>query len=58
VGGGGKTAEELAELATLVASGELVLPVRASYPLDEVRTAYEDLETGHGLGKIVLTLGA
>ncbi|WP_349898495.1 NADP-dependent oxidoreductase [Parafrigoribacterium soli] len=57
VGGGGKTAEELEELATLVANGELVLPLRASYPLDEVRAAYEDLESGHGLGKIVLTLG-
>lgn len=55
VGGGGKTSTELAELAHLVADGELVLPIRASYPLTEVRAAYEDLETGHGLGKVVLT---
>ena len=56
VGGGGKTAAELAELAGLVAAGALVLPIRASYPMAEVRAAYEDLETGHGLGKVVLTI--
>ena len=55
VGGGRKTSEELAELARLAADGELVLPIRASYPLTEVRAAYEELETGHGLGKVVLT---
>ncbi len=56
VGGGGKTAEELAQLARLAAEGTLVLPIRASYPMDEVRAAYEDLESGHGLGKIVLAI--
>lgn len=54
VGGGKKTADELAELARLAASGELVLPIRSTYPLAEVVAAYQDLETGHGLGKIVL----
>lgn len=56
VGGGGKTSAELKELAQLAASGKLVLPIRASYPMDQVRAAYEDLESGHGLGKIVLTI--
>ncbi len=55
VGGGGKTSEELAELAQLAADGELVLPIRASFPADEVSAAYTELETGHGLGKVVLT---
>lgn len=54
VGGAGKTAEELAEFARQVVAGELVIPVRASYPVTEVVEAYRDLETGHGRGKIVL----
>jgi NADPH:quinone reductase-like Zn-dependent oxidoreductase len=56
VGGGSKTREELAELATMLASGELVLPIAASYPLTAVREAYEQLESRHLLGKIVLTV--
>ena len=54
VGGGKKTSEELAEFARLAASGELVLPIRSTYPLMQVVDAYRDLETGHGLGKVVL----
>src|SRR5690606_16960671 len=56
VGGGGKTADELAEFARQVAAGELVIPVRKTYPVAEVADAYRDLETGHGLGKLVLTV--
>ncbi|MDQ1578585.1 MAG: hypothetical protein QOE21_1272 [Microbacteriaceae bacterium] len=56
VGGGGKTAAELAELARLLDQGELVLPIRAHYPLAEASAAYADLDSGHGLGKIVLTV--
>ncbi len=56
VGGGGKTAASLAELAELVASGEVVMPIAAAYPLAEVRAAYERLESRHLLGKVVLTL--
>src|SRR5690606_9434534 len=55
VGGGGKTAEELADFARQAASGELVIPVRRTYPFAEVVDAYRELETGHGRGKIVLT---
>ena len=54
VGGGEKTAAELAELARLAASGELVLPIRAAFPLASVQDAYRELEGGHGIGKIVL----
>ena len=32
------------------------VPIRARYPLDEVRAAYEDLATRHGVGKIVLSV--
>lgn len=56
VGGGGKTAAELAWLANSAASGELRFPILASFPLEQVQDAYRLLETGHGLGKIVLTV--
>jgi NADPH:quinone reductase-like Zn-dependent oxidoreductase len=46
--------EALIELARLIAADELQLPIAASYPLDQVRAAYERLAKGHGLGKIVL----
>jgi len=47
------TAAVLAELAGLVASGELDIPV-TTYRLDDVRTAFRQLEAGHTRGKIVL----
>jgi NADPH:quinone reductase-like Zn-dependent oxidoreductase len=46
--------ETLVELARLIAAEELVVPIAATYPLDQVRAAYERLAKGHGLGKIVL----
>ena len=50
----GASAATLAELAQLVAAGELEVPIAATYPLDQVREAYERLATGHVRGKIVL----
>jgi NADPH:quinone reductase-like Zn-dependent oxidoreductase len=44
----------LAELAGLVACGDLEVPIAATFPLDEVRSAFELLEQGHTRGKIVL----
>ena len=52
--GAGASPETLAELAGLIASGELDLQVAAAYPLDRVREAYAELEQGHARGKIVL----
>jgi NADPH:quinone reductase-like Zn-dependent oxidoreductase len=46
--------EVLIDLARLIAAGELQLPIAATFPLDQVRAAYERLGKGHGLGKIVL----
>jgi NADPH:quinone reductase-like Zn-dependent oxidoreductase len=46
--------EVVAELASLVAEGELEVPIAAVFPLDEVRAAFEELEKGHTRGKIVL----
>jgi NADPH:quinone reductase-like Zn-dependent oxidoreductase len=56
IGGGGKTAANLGELAQLVAGGTVVLPIAATFPLSEVRAAYELLESHHPRGKVVLTL--
>jgi NADPH:quinone reductase-like Zn-dependent oxidoreductase len=44
----------LAELATLIASGDLEVPIAATFPLDQVRAAFSLLEQGHIRGKIVL----
>jgi NADPH:quinone reductase-like Zn-dependent oxidoreductase len=44
----------LAELAGLIAAGELEIPIAATFPLDQVRDAYRLLAQGHVHGKIVL----
>ncbi len=48
------TPEILGEMAELVAAGRIEVPIAATYPLDEVREAFEQLEERHTLGKIVL----
>jgi NADPH:quinone reductase len=48
------TPEVLSELADLVVSGDLELDIAATYPLDRVAEAYEELEKRHTHGKIVL----
>jgi NADPH:quinone reductase-like Zn-dependent oxidoreductase len=50
----GSSASVLAELAGLIAAGELEVPIAATFPLDRVQDAYRRLEVGHILGKIVL----
>lgn len=50
----GATSEVLGELAGLVASGRVEVPIAAVYPLDEVREAYRHLARGNVVGKIVL----
>ena len=52
----GASAQVLAELAGLIAAGELEVPIAATYPLDQVQDAYRRLAQGHLLGKIVLIL--
>jgi NADPH:quinone reductase len=48
------TPEVLSEMATLVASGAIDIPIAATYPLDRVADAYAELEERHTRGKIVL----
>ncbi len=50
----GASASILAELAGLIAAGELEVPIAATFPLDQVQDAYRRLAEGHVLGKIVL----
>ena len=50
----GASAAVLAELAGLIASGQLELPVAGVYPLAQVQDAYRRLGQGHIRGKIVL----
>jgi NADPH:quinone reductase-like Zn-dependent oxidoreductase len=48
------TREVLTEMADLVASGRIEIPIAAAYPLDRVRDAFAELEQRHTRGKIVL----
>ncbi|MGO8957890.1 MAG: NADP-dependent oxidoreductase [Streptosporangiaceae bacterium] len=50
----GASAATLAELAELIAAGQLEVPIAATFPLARVRDAYELLAPGHVRGKIVL----
>ena len=50
----GASAVVLAELAQLIAAGKLEIPIARTYPLEQVRDAYRELEQRHTLGKIVL----
>jgi NADPH:quinone reductase-like Zn-dependent oxidoreductase len=51
----GASAETLAELAGLIAGGELEVPIAGTFPLSQVQDAYRRLASGHLRGKIVLT---
>jgi NADPH2:quinone reductase len=48
------TTEVLTEMADLIVSGALDFEVAATYPLDRVADAFEELEKRHTRGKIVL----
>ncbi len=50
----GASAGTLAQLAGLIAIGQLEVPIAATFPLADVRDAYRLLAQGHVRGKIVL----
>ena len=50
----GSSREVLSELAALIASGRLTIPIAKQYPLDRVQDAFAELEQRHTHGKIVL----
>jgi NADPH:quinone reductase-like Zn-dependent oxidoreductase len=50
--------ESLPELAALLASGELTVPVWRTYPLAEAARAHADMDAGRNHGKLILLPGA
>ena len=52
--GDASTTEVLSQMAKLVASGQIEIPIAATYELEEVRAAFAELEQRHTHGKIVL----
>ncbi len=52
--GTASTPEVLTEMASLVASGAIEVPIAATFPLEGVSEAFEQLEQRHTRGKIVL----
>lgn len=48
------SAAVLAELASLIDTGKLEFSVAGSYPIADVKAAYDELDAGHTHGKIVL----
>ena len=52
--GDASTTQVLSEMAELVASGQIEIPIAAIYPLERVQDAFAELEKRHTRGKIVL----
>jgi NADPH:quinone reductase len=50
----GTSTEVLTEMADLVASGRILVPIAATYPLEKVADAHAEVEERHTLGKVVL----
>ncbi|MEV0388637.1 NADP-dependent oxidoreductase [Nonomuraea sp. NPDC050643] len=53
---GERTAERLGRYATLYAEGAFAFPVRRTYRLEEAADAHREIESGHGQGKVVITI--
>ncbi|MFD0468977.1 zinc-binding dehydrogenase [Nonomuraea thailandensis] len=53
---GDRSAERLGRYAALYAKGAFAFPVRRTYRLEEAAQAHREIETGHGQGKIVITI--
>ncbi len=53
---GPRSAERLAELVGLYEQGKVDIHIRHAYPLKDAAEAHRDVESGHGRGKVVLTV--
>ncbi|MCY7287632.1 MAG: NADP-dependent oxidoreductase [Cryobacterium sp.] len=53
---GDRAWESLEQLSALALSGKLDLPIGRSYQLIDAAVAHADLESEHGLGKLILTV--
>jgi NADPH:quinone reductase-like Zn-dependent oxidoreductase len=49
-------AKVLAEVAQMVNAGDLEIPIAKTFPLSQVKDAYQELEQHHTQGKIILTI--
>ncbi|MEE1929395.1 NADP-dependent oxidoreductase [Streptomyces sp. TRM 70351] len=54
--GGARSAERLAELVELYERGKVTVHLREVYPLERAADAHRDVESGHGRGKVVLSI--
>ncbi|GII81126.1 oxidoreductase [Sphaerisporangium rufum] len=52
-----RSAARLAELAGRYAQGRLRILIRSTYPLERAADAQREVESGHGRGKVVITVG-
>jgi NADPH:quinone reductase-like Zn-dependent oxidoreductase len=52
--GDASTTDVLSQMAELVASGQISIPIAATYPLEQVSDAFAEVEQRHTHGKIVL----
>jgi NADPH:quinone reductase-like Zn-dependent oxidoreductase len=52
--GGGGQAPRLAQVADLLATGRLQVPIAGTYPLERIGEAYAESQGGHVRGKLVL----
>ncbi len=46
---------QLGQIGELIAAGDVVVHVGARFAFDDYAAAFEQLEHGHGRGKIILT---
>lgn len=51
-----RSVEQLDELVALYQKGALRITVRVTFPLEDIVDAHREVETGHGRGKVVVTL--
>jgi NADPH:quinone reductase-like Zn-dependent oxidoreductase len=54
--GSKRSAERLAALAALCSEGKLKILLRKAYPLEQAVAAHRDVGTGHGRGKVILSI--
>jgi NADPH:quinone reductase-like Zn-dependent oxidoreductase len=56
IGGRDATPGALERIAAAIAAGEFVVPIAATFPIEQTRTAVELQHAGHVNGKLVITL--
>ncbi|MCC2327038.1 NADP-dependent oxidoreductase [Bacillus wiedmannii] len=52
-----RSVDRLAQLVELYSKGKLHIHIRKSFPLHQAADAHREIESGHGRGKVVLTIG-